>query len=240
MKALRFNHAIFYPALCMLMFSVSHVDAKIRAARSNGSKPPVVSPGLHNAGVLRIVKMQQAALLAAQNATERNTAYNTERLIATSDYNLSYADTPVSPAGIIDSAHFVYSGQRGSAFNPYLVYFLNPSGSYFSAGAVFYEYLPGSIGQFTTKINVSDVLADRAFYWNSNNQDSAGHFFMQLGEQIFETYDVNSNVTFCSDQVNPIDSTGQWDRIINSYDTDGLIISSLDLQLSGTLWDSNT
>jgi len=190
-------------------------------------------PGIsvYSARIHAMLEKQQQGLYAAKHSAERTTTSTAERLIAMSDYDYNPADTAMYYLGIIDSSSFKYSGQRGSVFNSDFCNYLPPYGQYFNAGGLMNYY--GIYNASTNSIYPSGILSDTALYWNSNLTDSTGRGVYMYAEKVYDVYNANNNVTFCSDQNFPLDSSGQWDQYINTYDANNNITSSLDLS-----WDA--
>jgi len=228
-------------ASSLLLFSAIGSDAKTRAQHTPGNRPTlaVQCPIKNKSLAFSIAKKQQDALFAQKNSAERTASYPSERLIATSNYNEDYTDTPNYPAGIVDSAYYAYTGQRGSIFDANSLSFMSPSANIFATGNSINNYLSGTTLQFTPNVNTASVLADTTLLWNSNNTNTSGNNYFDYNEYVHDIYDANNNVISCTDS-NDNTNAFQWDSVINVYGSDGNIASSLDLQWSGFAWDSNT
>lgn len=236
------QYVICISMACLLFFPVAGVHARHSWQYGNMRGKQNKNRVTNRQQVYAILQKQQAAIEAKHNAAEKTTSATAERLIAYSDYNNSYADTPSQPVGIMDSGYYYYSGQNGSVFNTDYMEFMAPSGGYFAAGADFGYFFDGLTHSFSTNINVSGVLADTSLYWNSNATDTSGNAVYAFAEKVNDLYDVNKNITFCSDDNYPYPAgsgSGAWDNYINTYDGANNITGSLDLLWNGAGWDTN-
>ena len=227
-------------ALCMLSLSANPANAKTRLSHGLHANPgnAIECPIKNNSRAFAIVKEQQDAIRAQKQQTERVSSYPSERLIASSTYTSSYADTPSYPVGIYDSANYVYTGQRGSTYDPNYLDFITPSASIFSTATPVNYFFAGTTMQFTSNANVASILADTTLIWNSNATDTAGNYFFSYAEYVHDTYDANNNVLTCADS-NDNAQSFEWDSVINTYGSDGNIAVALSLQWSGSAWDSS-
>ena len=218
------------PALVALTLSTTGAMAQVAHTRAHHP-----AAGKNRQQVNAILARQQEALRAAHAPAAKTTA-TSERLIANSSYNY---DTAVGmPIGRIDSATFVYSGDRGSKYNKDIMSFQYPSGQYFYSRFPLTAVEYGAGHTTTGQIDQSDVLADSSTFWNSFVPDGSGGYTFGISEIVTQTRDANNRVTQSTERYDPTGTTGGAYRYINTYDASHNITSSLSLSWSAPSWDT--
>lgn len=177
--------------------------------RSTRAQPKTVAKRQEN----MLLRRQSQKMANHHNATLRTMSgtSSAERLIAVSGYN--YTDTlyAYSYVGMVDSAHYYYSGNRGSNFDYNSLifdeYYLGYSyaGYYSQAYYTGYAGYYGGYGAYTSYTNYfgdPNILADTALYWISGlyypSPDS-----LNLWETSYSFYDTNNNVVLFEDMIDP-------------------------------------
>ena len=205
--------------LCVIpvVMATFHARAQVANHHSINSAPGLPRPvWMRSPTVYNIISKQYQR--AGKNIASRTTSPGGERLIATSSYNFDSASAPI---GLTDTAAFSYSG-LGSAFNTFSAGYFYPSLNWFSTqSAETQGYLGGFIGHFSPDINLSDILADSAWYWQMR-PDSTGNWALFETGQVYNVYS-GTNVAFCSDEENPGQIDSMWMEGNNTYNTFGNI-----------------
>ncbi len=212
---------------------------------SGNAAHKVIKPALHQLHQRSVASRNNPvfALLAKQETGKRHnaartTATTTERLVATSDYDYSPADSSYYHPGLVDSMRLKYSGQNGSTFNQDILDFIAPDAEYFFAGSSLNNY-DGYIHRTLSALSPVTILSDTALFWNSDLlTDATGHGQYSYAEEMYDVYDANKNVTFHSQQMGVLDTSGQWDHVMNTFDANNNITTSVDMNWTGTSFDT--
>ncbi|HVW99072.1 MAG TPA: T9SS type A sorting domain-containing protein [Candidatus Babeliaceae bacterium] len=184
-----------------------------------------------NAYFMHAIEIQQQAKLNALKGKADKTTGATERLLAMSYYN--FPDVPGPP---MDSSYYTYSSNRGSTFDFNSMTYILPSLSYFDLFQLNYPITPININSigfyfYPDNNNAPGVLYDSAFEYNAVEGDTAMLSLM--------TYDANNNVIDFDLRYRQTQGYNiSYDKIINVYDANQNIVSSLALSWISDEWDT--
>ncbi len=135
-----------------------------------------------------------------------------ERVIASSLYN---------NAGLTDTIHLTYSGNRGSEFDYNQLrydFYANP-------------YDGNPMFEFNGHINEPQVLSDTLTDW------TAGDIPLSLSENVFSSYNDNNNLTLFTDIYT--DTINNHDiKYLNVFNSDNNVTASYSFSWNGNVWDS--
>lgn len=178
-------------------------------------------------GLIRAIEDRQTVKLdAAQASVAKATGATAQRLIASSGYDYAYG------MGLTDSMRYVYSGNRSSAFDYNSMNF--PGTFYQWDGTSPAAALIGDL--MMHQGNIPAILCDSSTLYRISATDSEWNYVQQTAT----VYDANNNVIdyYSPFLTNPIPNYIA-NRVINTYDAEQHLTSSLIFNWDNGVWDTS-